>query len=131
MGALDQTKANNVIDALVGTAAFTSVPGVHVRLMTANGSATANGTELTGTGYTAGGTVITFGAAATGQASSSVTVTWTNSSGGSWSITGVEIWTTDATPKRIAWGALATNPTTVPNGAQFQIASGNLTIQFP
>lgn len=131
MGALDQTKANNTIDALLGTAAFTAVPSVHVRLMTANGSATANGTELTGTGYTAGGTVITFAAAATGSASSNVTVSWTNSSGGSWSITGVEIWTTDATPKRIAWGALTTNPTSVPNGAQFQITSGNLTLQFP
>lgn len=130
MGALDQTKANNTLDALLGTAAFTSVPGVHVRLMTANGSATANGTELSSTGYTAGGSAVTFGAAATGTASSNATVTWTNGSAGSWSLTGVEIWTTDATPKRIAWGALSTNPTTVPAAAQFQITSGNLSLQF-
>lgn len=131
MGALDQTKSNNVLDALVGTAAFTSVPGVHVRLMTANGSATANGTELSGTGYTAGGTAVTFAAASAGSAASNVTVSWTNGSGGSWSLTGVEVWTTDATPKRIAWGALSTNPTTVPNGATFQISSGNLSLAFP
>ncbi len=131
MGALDQTKANNTLEALVGKTAFTSVPGVKVRLMTANGSATANGTELSSAGYPAGGTAVTFAAAAVGSIASNLTVSWTNGSGGAWSITGVEIWTTDASPVRIAWGALTTNPTSVPAGATFQISSGNLTLQFP
>jgi hypothetical protein len=74
MGALVQAHANNLIDGSLGTAAFvaSSTP-IKCRLMTANGSATSAGTEVTGGSYAS--QTATFGSAASGSAASNATLT--------------------------------------------------------
>lgn len=128
MPALNQPHANNLIDASLGTAALVATTGpIKCRLMTANGTATAAGTELvTGGGYTAGtgAPSVTFAAAATGQAASSSAVTVTNMPAAT--IVGVELWDSAATPVRKWYGALAASKTTNA-GDTFSIASGSLT----
>lgn len=133
MGALDQTAADNVLDALLATASFTpSVTGVKVRLVTTVPTATSNGTQLSGTGYTAGGTVTTWNAASAGpQVATNITVlTWTNSSGSSWSIVGLEIWDEGGTPARKFFGTWTGQPITVANGNTFAVAAGAVSISL-
>ncbi len=133
MGAVDQTRTNQVIDAIFGTTALvaTTTP-VRCRLMTANGSATANGTELaTGGGYTQGVGAPTFtaAAAATGAASSNSAVTVTNMP--ACTLNGIEVWDSNAVPKRQMWGAITSAPKTVNAGDTVTIASGSITLTFP
>ena len=129
MGALDQTHANNVLDASLGTTTITatSTP-IRCRLMTANGSTSSNGTELTTSGgYTSGtgAPSLTFASAATSSAASNSAVTVTNMPAAT--IVGVELWDSNGTPKRKWWGALAASKTTN-SGDTFTIASGSLTV---
>lgn len=65
MSSLDTTHGNNLLDGELGTAAYvaTSTP-LKLHLMTANGSGTVNGTEVTGGSYAP--VTIAF-AAASGQ----------------------------------------------------------------
>lgn len=128
MGALDQTHANNIIDASLGTASFvaTTAP-IRSRYMTANGSATANGTELTTSGgYTSGtgAPSLTFAAASAASAASNSAVTTTNMP--ATTVVGVELWDSAGTPKRKWWGALTASKTTNA-GDTFTIPSGSLT----
>lgn len=101
---------------------------LRLRLMTANGSDSANGTELsTSGGYTAGGATITFGAAASGQIANSADVSWTNMPAAT--IVGVEIWDTAGSPVRLAYGALAASKTTS-SGDTFTVSTGALTFSL-
>jgi hypothetical protein len=130
MAGLDAVHAANIVDGSLGTAAFVATTGpIHVRYMTANGSATANGTELaTSAGYTsgAGAPTVTFAGASTttAQAASNAAVTTTNMP--ATTVVGVELWDSAGTPKRKWWGALSASKTTV-LGDTFTIASGSLT----
>ena len=132
MGALDQVFSNAVLNATDGQATLTAVvTPVHCRLMTANGSATANGTELaTSGGYTSGtgAPTLTFAAAAAGSAANNSAVTVTNMPAAT--IVGVELWDSSGTPRRLWWGALTASKTTN-SGDTFSIASAALTIAFP
>lgn len=129
MGALDQTHANKLIDASLGTTTLTATTTpIRVRLMTANGSATANGTELaTSGGYTSGtgAPSVTFAAASAGSAASNAAVTVTNMPAAT--IVGIELWDSAGTPVRKWWGALSASKTTN-SGDTFTIASGSLTV---
>lgn len=132
MGALNQTTADNLIDGSLGTAAFvaTTAP-LRCRLMTANGSATAAGTELaTSGGYTAGSgaPAVTFAAASAGSAASSAAVNVTNMPAAT--INGVELWDSAGTPVRKWWGSLAAAKT-VAAGDTFSIPAGSLTATMP
>src|SRR5579863_5480165 len=96
----DRTRAASIMDAILhGSSAPTFPTALHLRLMTAQGSNTSNGTESTSgncPGYTAGGVAITFGANSAGVSSSSNTPSWTAT--GSWStVTSAEIWDTAGT----------------------------------
>lgn len=126
--ALDQTRANQLLDALHGVATLTAtVTPLRARLMTANGSATANGTELaTSGGYTAatGAPSFTFGAASAGSSASSSAITVTNMP--ATTVVGVEIWDSAGTPKRQEFGALTASKTTNA-GDTFSIAIGAMT----
>lgn len=132
MGAMSQAHSNNVIDASLGTAAFVATTGpLRCRLMTANGTATANGTELTTSGgYTsgAGAPTVTFAAAAGGSAVSNSAVTVTNMPAAT--IVGVELWDSAGTPVRKWWGALSASKTTNA-GDTFTITAGSLSASLP
>jgi hypothetical protein len=130
MAALDLAHAANLVDGSLGSAAFTATTGpLRCRLMTANGSGTAAGTELAASGgYTSGAAAptVTFGAASTstGQAVNSTAVTVTNMPAAT--VVGVELWDSAGTPRRKWFGALAASKT-VASGDTFTIAVGALT----
>lgn len=142
----DQTRVNAIIQAIFtssttftitpgtsGGSAFTVTPPHKLRLMTATGTNTSNGTEATGgncPGYTAGGSSLgasAFGAPSAGQQTNNNAVSWTAS--GSWAtITGIEIWDSAGTPLRWLQGALTSNITGVANGDTVQFAVASVTI---
>ena len=91
MAMFDQTDAGRVMNAELNATNYTAATTVKTRLGTSAPTATANMSELTGTGYTAGGTVMTFNAASAAATSNSSSASWTNGSGGTWSLVGIEI----------------------------------------
>lgn len=127
--ALTQARANQILDAIhaVTTLAPATSP-IHIRLMTAAGSATAAGTELaTSGGYTsgAGAPTTTFGAAATGSSATTVATTITNMP--ATTITAIELWETNATtPFRQEFGNLTASKTTA-SGDTLSFAVGAIT----
>lgn len=130
MAAIVQAQANKLLDATLGTTALTAFSGAaKIRLTTTAPSATAAGTELTGTGYTTGGSTVTFSAAASGSTSNSgAAIQWTNGSGGTWSIVGLEIWDSAGTPIRWWYGNFTGQPISVANGNIFQISVGAISV---
>lgn len=127
---LDGTRAAQAVDAMLGTTTLvaTTTP-VRLRQMTTQGSATANGTELaTSGGYTsgAGAPSLTFAAASTttGQAASNSAVTITNMP--ATTINAVEVWDSNATPKRQAQGSITAKTTA--SGDTLSYASGAVTL---
>jgi hypothetical protein len=108
-------------------------PPHKLRLMTATGTNTSNGTEATSggcPGYTAGG--ISFGSSAfgtpsAGQQTNNNAVSW--SATGSWAtIAGIEDWDSAGTPLRWLQGALTSSITGVSNGDTVQFAVSSVTI---
>jgi hypothetical protein len=126
--ALDQTRANQLLEAIHGVTALTATTTpTRVRLMTAVGTATTNGTELaTSGGYTsgAGAPSVTWAAAATGSEATNAIVSVTNMPVAT--INGIEIWDSNATPKRQELGSLTT-PRTTASGDTLSFASGAIT----
>ena len=113
-----------------GGSAFTITPPFHLRLMTAAGSNTANGTEATGNGYTAGGSTMgssAFGAPSGGVSTNSNSVSWTASGGnlGGGALVGIEIWDTAATALRYLQGTITS--VTVASGNTLQFAAASIT----
>jgi hypothetical protein len=127
--ALDQTRANEILTWMHGGAATTALTApIRVRLMTANGTATANGTEVaTGGGYTAaaGAPTVTYAAAAAGSQATNAAVNVTNYPRVE-TVVGIEIWDSTGTPKRVEWGALAASKT-MAIGDTLSFASGAIT----
>jgi len=142
----DQTLTNALLQAMFtssttftvtpgtsGGSAFTFTPPYKLRLMTAQGSNTSNGTESTSgncPGYTAGGSSFgssAFGTPSGGQQSNNNAVSW--SATGSWStVVAIEVWDSAGTPLRRLQGALTSNITGVANGDTVQFAVGSITI---
>jgi hypothetical protein len=124
--------------ALDGASAPTITQPYTLRLMTAAGSGNGNvnalnGTELSASGYTAGGS--TLGASAPFGAFSTTSPSATNANAVSWSatgtwstVTGVEIWDSAATKLRWFQGALTSSITGVVNGDTVQFAAGSITL---
>lgn len=126
MGALVQAECNALIDAVNDVAAYSAAgTGRQVRLMTANGSATAAGTAVTGGSYAA--QTVTFGAASAASASNSAVLNFTGMPAAT--VVGVEVWSVGGTPRRIWWGALSASKT-VNAGDTFQIAAAALVTSF-
>lgn len=140
MAAIDQAMVSKLLNQTTPTGT-SGAPGsfgtalsgspMKVKLTTAASSASASGTELSGTGYTAGGTAL--GTASTAStAGSPVTLPagsalqWTNGSGGTWSIVSVEL--TDNAGVRAWFGNFTGQPISVLNGQIFQIAVGGISI---
>lgn len=142
MAAIDQSLVSNILNATTPTAtgakptaftALSSAGGFKLKLTSTASTASASGTEITGTGYTAGGTAL--GTASTASsAGSSVTipsagngaVSWTNGSGGNWSIVSLEL--TDNAGTRAWFGNFNGQPVVVANGNTFQIAVAGVTV---
>lgn len=111
-----------------GGSAFTITPPFSLRLMTAQGSDTSNGTEASGNGYTANGTSLgssAFGTPSGGVATNSNSVSWTASGGnlGGGAIVAIEIWDNAATKLRYLQGSITSVTVATGNTLQFAAAS--------
>lgn len=112
---------------------YTALAGsaMKVRLNSTSSSASAAGTQLTGTGYTAGGTAVPAASTASSSGSAvtlpaSSALSWTNGSGGAWSIVSFDL--TDNSGTRAWFGDFNGQPVSVANGNTFQIAVGGISI---
>lgn len=130
---IDAAISNAILDALYPNTGTTTLGAKTItgptttRLMTANGSDTAAGTELaTSGGYTAGGAATTYASAASQSKATNAAVSWSNMpSTSATPITGVETWDASATKQRLQWDGFTANVTTaagdtltIPSGSQ-------------
>jgi hypothetical protein len=132
MTALTTAQAAALLKASLGVATLTAFSGsAKIRLTTNAPTAATAGTELTGTGYTAGGQAVSFSTTSTNSTTGPTsTISWTNSSGGSWSIVGIEIWDSAGTPVRWWFGTWNGQPVAVANGNTFTVSAGAVTVQI-
>lgn len=135
--AIDATRSSGMLNANLPVGAA-GVPGTQLAALNAGAmklkltstasTGSASGTELTGTGYTTGGTAFSTQSTASSAGSNVTmpggagTISWTNGSGGAWSIVSLEI--TDAAPIRVWYGNWNGQPVSVANGNTFQVAAG-------
>ncbi len=111
-----------------------TLTGLKLRLMINAPTATVDGTQLSGSGYTAGGSAVDWGTS-TGTSTGAIitntnTISWTNgSASNTWTIVGAELW--DYTPTRKCYGIWNGQPYVIGPGSTFQVASGGLSISFP
>lgn len=113
MANIDAVEALNQVAASLGKAAYaTTTAPARGRLMSANGSAGSNGTELVNAGGSTYASV-DVGTAITSFAAlpivNSAAITWANLPGST--IVGLELWDSAGTPKRKWFGALAASKT--------------------
>jgi len=136
--ALDQTQAQKVMTYLTTSTAPTALTtGFRIRLDSGTSTASAAGTEITGTGYTAGGQTSTapFFTTATTASPSVTTVphtavlSWTNGSGGNWSIQSLDVNDGAGSPIRTLFGNWNGAPVVVANGNTFQVALDAISCQ--
>lgn len=137
MAALDQAMVSKVLNSTCSATAFTTLTtGFRVRLDSTAPSASAAGTELTGTGYAAGGQTSTAPFASTSASGSAVTIphtavlSWTNGSGGAWSIVGLDLNDGAGSPVRTYFGNWNGQPISVANGNTFQVAVDAISISL-
>lgn len=116
---------NQLLDALVGTAAYTVTGPIKLALVTANGNDATPGTEVTGGSYAR--QTITFGAAASGSISNSASISFAGMPAAT--VVGIEIYDSAGTPKRLAYGALTTSRV-VTAGDTVQFASSAITLSL-
>lgn len=123
MPALPDTIENQLLDALFGVASYTVTTPIKVALVTANGTDSAAGTEVTGGSYARQS--VTFASASAGATSNTNTLTWSGMPAAT--VVGIEIYDSAGTPKRLAYGSLSVTKT-VGAGDTFQIAIGDLDV---
>jgi hypothetical protein len=134
--AIDATRSSVILNAHLPTgaagvpSAFTAINAgaMKLKLTSTASTGSASGTEITGTGYTTGGTAFSTQSTASSAGSNVTmpggagTISWTNGSGGAWNIVSLEI--TDAAPIRVWYGNWNGQPVVVANGNTFQVAAG-------
>lgn len=125
MAALVQAEATALLNASFGKVAYTtaSTP-MMLRLMTANGSATSAGTQVTGGTYTPQNLTTALGTAAAGSITTTAIVNFTLMP--AVTVVGVEVWDSAGSPVRKWFGALTTSQTTN-SGDTVSFAIGALT----
>jgi hypothetical protein len=123
MSALTTTAANKLLDHLNGTASYTPTGPLKLRLVTALGTATSAGTEVTGGSYSS--KTITFNAASSGSAASAADITF--SAMPAVTVVGVEIWDSAGTPVRLWYGALTANRT-LASGDDLKFPAGSVIV---
>lgn len=130
MANIDAAEALNQVRASLGLSAYTATTDpVRGRLMTANGSAGSNGTEVVNSGGSTYASQDVDAALPTNPTSLPVVntgaVTWTNLPTAT--VVGLELWDSAATPLRKWFGALAASKS-VALGDSLTIAAGSLSI---
>lgn len=103
MSSLTDSAENRVLDWLTGNSTTAPTTSLKVALVTANGSDSSTGTEVTGGSYTRQN-VSFSGRVEWRDSSNSGTLTWTNMP--SCTVVGVEVWDSNGSPFRWWWGAL-------------------------
>lgn len=97
-----------------------------VALMTANGSDSSAGTEVTAGGFTYARQNVTFTSSSSGSAATNTAdLTWTNMP--AVTVVGIEVWDNAGSPIRIWYGPLTANKTTNA-GDTFTITTGSLSV---
>lgn len=114
---------NQLLDALVGAASYTVTTPIKLALVTANGSDSAAGTEVTGGSYARQS--ITWSAAASGEIHNDTTINFTNMP--TCTVVGIEVYDSNATPKRLAYGALTASKS-VSSGDTLQFAASSISL---
>ena len=122
---LTDTAENRTLDWLTQNSPTAPTGALKVRLMTANGSDSAAGTEVTGGSYAS--QTVTFGAASGGATSNSGALTYTGMP--ACTVVGVESWDSAGTPIRWWHGALAASKT-INAGDTFTIPAGDLDLSL-
>ena len=121
MANLVTVEANAILEASSGKTSYPNpTTPIKVALVTATGSASAAGTEVTGGSYAR--QTVTFAAASAGAIASNVALTYTNMPAAT--VTGVDEFDSAGTPVRRWFGALTASKTTNA-GDTLTIASGS------
>ena len=124
MANIVQAEANNMLNASLGKASYTATATpIRLRLMTANGSPTAAGTEVSGGSYAAQDITAAIATASGGSTSNSGVITFTGMP--AVTVVGVEI--VDNNGVRKWYGALTASKTTAA-GDSISFAVGALTL---
>ena len=117
MSALKQTHAVNLLNATFIPGSYIAITSpIKIRQMSVTPSESATGTELSGSGFTAGGLAITWNAPAVATGTYSATIgnqalTIANAPAGT--VNGILLVDSNATPRELMWGSLTTARTLV------------------
>ena len=122
---LPDTIENQLLDALVGTDTYSVTTPIKLALVTANGSDSAAGTEVTGGSYAR--QTIAFDAASGGSIDNNAAISFTGMP--ACTVVGIEIYDSAGSAKRLAYGPL-TASRTVTSGDTVQFASGAITLSL-
>jgi hypothetical protein len=117
---------NQMLNTLVGqSGGYTVTAPIKLALVTSNGNDATGGTEVTGGSYARQN--IAFDPASGGQIVSTGTITFGNMP--TCTVVGIELWDSNGTPKRIAYGPLSASKALVAGDTlQFAAASVTLTL---
>jgi|SRR5690349_8288791 len=129
MAALVQAEANRLLEASLGKSTYTApTTPMKLALDTANGTASAAGTEVTGGSYARQDLSAALPSTGTnGTITSNAAVNFTGMPAAT--VTGAEVYDSNGTPRRAYYGALAASKTTGA-GDTLQFPSGQITLQL-
>lgn len=122
---LTNTAENKMLDALVGTASYSANTPIKLALVTAAGSDSAAGTEVSGGSYAR--QTITFNSAASGSIDNASAVSFANMP--TCTVVGIELWDSAGTPVRLAYGSLTSNKS-LTSGDTLEFAAGSITLSL-
>lgn len=116
---------NIVLNAINGVSGALFTAPLKLRLMTANGTDSANGTEVTGGSYAS--VTIAFTTSTAGTASNTAQLSYASMP--ACTVVGFEVWDSNATPRRI-WWIPATSSRVVNAGDTFNVAPGAIVVSI-
>lgn len=119
--ALTNTAENRMLDWILGLSSTAPTTPMEVALVTAAGSDTTAGTEVTGGSYAR--QTLTVGAASAGATSNSADLVFAGMPAAT--VVGVEVWDSAGSPVRLWYGPLAASRT-VAAGDELRILAGEL-----
>lgn len=104
-----QAEANRLLDASFGTTAYTAPTGaMKLALATTTGTNTTAGTEVTGGSYAR--QTLVMGSASAGANANTAVINFTSMPAAT--VTGIDVYDSNGTPRRAWWGALTASKTT-------------------